>query len=460
MAASESFDMIVIGSGPGGQRAAIQAAKLGKKAVIIEKEKIGGSCLHSGTIPSKTLREAALAGVGRIADPFQFAMDRTREVIAQETKVVTEQLTRNSVEIVAGNARFTSPTEVEVESSKGTRKFKGRFIIIATGTRPYRPAYIPFNDDSVLDSDTILKLSHKPKTLAVVGAGVIGSEYASIFACLGIKVTLIDQRPTMMSWMDSEIASALQAHFEANPNMELCLGIKKTEVQSTSTNGKPGARLLLDGKPKDFDAVLCCMGRGGNTEALDLPRAGLTAGDRGLIAVNEFYQTSVSHIYAVGDVIGSPGLASASAEQGRLASAHALGARGGKFPDSFPYGIYTIPEISTVGLQEQELKAKSISYVVGRAKYKELARGKILGDDFGFLKLLFHTQSHMLLGVQIIGTGATELVHIGQAAFMLGGGIDFFVNNVFNYPTLAEAYKVAAYHAYNQLKSSPPTHTK
>jgi NAD(P) transhydrogenase len=449
MASLESYDMVVIGSGPGGQRAAIQAAKLGKKVVIVEKEKIGGSCLHSGTIPSKTLREAALAGHGRYADPFQFAMDRTREVIAQETLVVTEQLRRNNVGIIAGTASFVGPQELEVASTRGTQRLKARFIILATGTRPFRPATIPFNDETVLDSDTILRIRTKPKSLAVLGAGVIGSEYASIFACLGIRVTLVDQRPTLMSWMDQEIASALQAHFEANPNMELCLGVQRTEVQALPAK----ARLILDGRERDFDAVLCCMGRGGNTEGLRLEKASLTANERGLIPVNEFYQTAVPHIYAVGDVIGSPGLASASAEQGRLAAAHAFGFRGGRFPDSFPYGIYTIPEISTVGLQESDLIAKSIPYVVGRAKYTELARGKILGDDFGFLKLLFHVQSQQLIGVQIIGTGATELIHIGQAAFMLGGGIDFFVNNVFNYPTLAEAYKVAAYHAYNQIKS-------
>lgn len=442
--------MVVIGSGPGGQRAAVQAAKLGKTVAIIEREKIGGSCLHSGTIPSKTLREAALlGGHGKFADPFQFAMDRTREVIAQETAVVTEQLRRNNVEIVTGSGHIVAPQEVEAVTTTGSRRLKARFIVIATGTRPYRPSTIPFNETSVLDSDTILLLRTKPKTLAVLGAGVIGSEYASIFAYLGIHVTLVDQRPKLMSWMDSEIAGALQAHFEAHPNMDLCLGVQKTEVQAVAT----GARLILDGKSRDFDAVLCCMGRGGNTDKLQLDKAGLTANERGLIAVNEFYQTSVPHVYAVGDVIGSPGLASASAEQGRLAAAHAFGFRGGRFPDSFPYGIYTIPEISTVGLQESDCKTKNIAYVVGRARYKELARGKILGDDSGFLKLLFHTQSHQLLGVQIIGTGATELVHIGQAAFMLGGGIDFFVNNVFNYPTLAEAYKVAAYNAYNQLKS-------
>ncbi len=449
MPSKSQYDLVVIGSGPSGQRAAIQAAKLKKKVLVIERDWMGGSCLNTGTIPSKTLREAALAC--RPEDPSRFdeVMRRKQRVIEGETAVIAEQLRRNGVEYVQGRASFVSPHKVRVEGTQGANEVEGQFIVIATGTRPSRPKDIPFNQECIFDSDTVLELRDQPKTMAVLGAGVIGCEYASIFSRLGVKVTLVDQRDRLLSWMDSEITDELQAQY-ARSGIQLMFNSRTSDI--SSLKGKRGAQVSINGKGQTFDVLLICMGRNGNTERLNLPAAGLAASDRSLIAVNEWYQTQVPHIYAVGDVIGSPGLASASSEQGRLAAAHAFNIRNGSFPDSFPYGIYTIPEISSVGAQETDLKARGVEYVVGRARYKELARGKILGDDHGFLKLLFDAKTRRLLGCQVIGTQATELVHIGQAAFILGAGIDFFVNNVFNYPTLAEAYKVAAYNAYNQTQ--------
>jgi NAD(P) transhydrogenase len=446
------YDLVVIGSGPSGQRAAVQAAKLGKKALVVERDWIGGSCLNTGTIPSKTLREAALASSPDIPAHFFEVMKRKFWVVEEESKVILGQLSRNHVEYEQGRASFVSPHRLRIDGPSGTREVESKFVIIGTGTRPQRPSDIEFNDRTIFDSDSILGLSRKPATMAVVGAGVIGSEYASIFCRMGIRVTLIDQRDRLLSWMDSEITELLQKQF-LQSGITLRLGVQTGAIREASD--KKSAEIVIDGKTERFETLLVCMGRIGNTEDLRLDAAGLTANDRGLITVNESYQTTVSHIYAVGDVIGSPGLASASSEQGRLAAAHAFGIRDGQFPDSFPFGIYTIPEISSVGAQEADLKARAIPYVVGRARYRELARGKILGDEHGLLKLLFDSKTQKLLGVQVIGSGATELVHIGQAVFILGAGIDFFVNNVFNYPTLAEAYKVAAYNAYNQLKTAP-----
>ncbi len=451
MPSHTSYDMIVIGSGPSGQRAAVQAAKLKKRVCIVERDAIGGACLHTGTIPSKTLREAALVPHSDSTAQFNAVMKRKHGVIEAEAKVIAEQLKRNQVDFVQGNASFQSPHRIRVQGVAQTSEIEAPFIIIATGTRPCRPSGIAFNDRTIFDSDSILTIPRKPDTMAVLGAGVIGSEYASIFSRMGVQVTLVDQRDRLLSWMDTEITDTLKNHF-IESGVELKLGFTTTDIGPAAKAHQ--AKVSLNGKSRDFDALLICMGRMGNTEDLNLASAGLKASDRSLLAVNEWYQTTVPHIYAVGDVIGSPGLASASSEQGRLAAAHAFNIRDGSFPDSFPYGIYTIPEISSVGAQEADLKSRGITYVVGRARYNELARGKIIGDEHGFLKLLFDSKTRRLLGVQIIGSQATELVHIGQAAFILGAGIDFFVNNVFNYPTLAEAYKVAAYNAYNQLKSA------
>jgi NAD(P) transhydrogenase len=441
------YDLVVLGSGPAGQRAAVQAAKLKKKVLVIERDGIGGACLHLGTIPSKTLREAALSSES-LNDPLQSVMQRKDAVISAEAKVITEQLRRNSVEFIAGTGSFLSPREVQVKTNHGELlTYQGRHFVIATGTRPFRDPSIPFDNSSVFDSDTILKIPKLPASLAILGAGVIGCEYASIFAKLGVAVTLLDRRQELLRSVDQEVVAALDKHFRSS-GVNMGLGSYPDCIQK---NAEGRLQFNAGGKAFQVDAVLVCMGREGNSESLALDKAGITPLPRGLISVNTHYQTSIPHIYAVGDIIGAPALAASSAEQGRLASAHAFAGGKDAFPSSFPYGIYTIPEISSVGAQEEELKSKQIPYVVGRAHYRELARGKILGDDYGFLKLLVHKESHHILGVHVIGSGATELVHIGQMALSLEAKVEFLVANVFNYPTLAEAYKVAAYNAYNQL---------
>ncbi len=418
----------------------------------MDRAHLGGHCLHEGTIPSKTLREAAIAADTVSPETLQIVMRRKNAVIQAEMEVIERQLTRNSVEYIAGKAQLMAWYEVAIENESGTHTVEGDFIIIATGTSPARcPSEIPFDEQTIFDSDSILNLTQSPKKLAVLGAGVIGCEYASIFARIGAEVHLINKYDQMLKGIDAEIVDAIQRHF-VKSGIKMRLGVEFGNIhRHDCACGSVKAAITLNGKEELFDAVLVCLGRIGNVKDLNLAAANLKSDERGIIKVNSHYQTTVPHIYAVGDVIGPPALAAASAEQGRLASAHAFGLKGGSFPGSFPYGVYTIPEISWVGKHEEDLKKEGIPYVVGRALYKELARGKILDDEHGFLKLIVHQETRRLLGVHVLGTGATELIHIGQVAMDLGASIEFFVNNVFNYPTLAEAYKVAAYNAYNQL---------
>ncbi len=450
------YDMIVIGSGPGGHRAAVQAAKLGKKVLILEKDQMGGACLHLGTIPSKTLREAALSSKytqGSISD----IMYRTHSVIDEERVITEEHFRRNKVEAVTGTASFIDKKTVQISNRDGIQKKTADFILIATGTRPRRPPELNFDDKTLFDSDTILGLSHQLKTLLVLGAGVIGCEYSSIFARMGVQVTLVDSRDELLSSIDKEIVEALSKQFEKS-GVQLKLSTAFSNLtMSTRRNGQPVASVDLiteggEAESRNFDAVLYCLGRTGNHEKLNLEAVGLTADQRGLLTVNSNYQTSVANIYAVGDIIGAPALAASSAEQGRLAALHAFEGEKAHFPDTFPYGIYTIPEISSVGVQEAFLKKKGVKYVVGKAPYPVLARGKMLEDEFGFLKLLVHQRTRQIMGVHVIGTSATELVHIGQVAMAFGAKVDFFIDNVFNYPTLAEAYKVAALNAESKLE--------
>lgn len=454
------YDLVVIGSGPGGQKAALQAAKLGRTSLVIEKDRMGGACLHTGTIPSKTLREAALGETlidvkGR--DIHKAVMSRTRSVIEDETTVIENQLFRNQVEYIGGLGSFTGPNRIQIRNAAGVFEVEGDFIVIATGTRPRRPAGIDFESSIICDSDSILEMSKQPKTMAVLGAGVIGCEYASIYARMGVHVTLVDRKPDLLKSIDEEITQALKAEF-AKSNIEMAFDYDYKDVEPVKIDGK--SQVKIEMKPnsaanfetRHFDAVLVCVGRVGNVEHLNLENAGIDdKNERGLIVVNSNYQTKVPHIYAVGDIIGSPALAASSAEQGRLAALHAFRKEQARFPTTFPYGIYTIPEISSVGSQEVELQSRNIEYVVGRANYNEIARGKILADEHGFLKILVDRRTQRILGVHVIGTGATELVHIGQTAMAFGATIKFFVDNVFNYPTLAEAYKVAAYSAINKL---------
>jgi NAD(P) transhydrogenase len=446
---SEKFDLVVIGSGPGGARAAVQAAKIGKRVAVIEGTRAGGSCVHTGTIPSKSLREAALAGLRSELAP---AMLRMRSVIQNEAKVIKQQLKRNHVEFFQGFASFLDPHTISIGTGSKKTQISGDHFVIATGTRPNRPAEFPFKHAGVFDSDGILALKKRPKRIAVFGAGVIGCEYASIFAHLGSKVFLIDRRAELLRSVDQELVSALEAEFAAR-GVELFL---EAEIDVTKCFAKGSTKLVfkVNGKNLPVDAALVCLGRLPNTEKLNLPAAGVTLDAKGNISVDPVtYQTATKHIYAVGDVIGPPALAAASGEQGRLAACRIFGLPCAEFPRSFPTGIYTIPEISCVGAHETELREKGIPYVVGHAYYRELARGLIMGEENGFVKLLVHRESKKLLGIHAIGAQATELIHIGQIVFALNASVEFLVANVFNYPTLAEAYKVAALNAMNKLSA-------
>lgn len=454
---ASSYDLIVLGSGPGGQKAAIQAAKLGKQVLVIEKDRLGGSCLHTGTIPSKALREAALAAVADGGSILRPVMARTNRVLEEECAIIEGALGRNHIDFLSGLGAFAGKHEISVRNDVGEFKVKGEKIIIATGTRPRRPPELDFDDEVLFDSDSILGLDTQPRSLMVLGAGVIGCEYASIFARMGVRVTLVENRPQILASMDAEIVDALLKQF-AKSGIRVRLSTKHGAIKKAmNSEGRPMAAVELQNEDGPFvehvDAVLYCLGRSGNYEDLNLASVGIDVNERGTIDVNKNYQTVASHIYAVGDIIGSPALAASSAEQGRLAALHAFTGAQAEFPDTFPFGIYTIPEISSVGFQEARLAERGTKYVVGKAQISELARGKMLNDEFGFLKLVVHAGTHRVVGVQVIGTSATELVHIGQVAISFGATVEFFVDNVFNYPTLAEAYKVAAYNAINQLKA-------
>ncbi len=457
------FDLLVIGSGPAGQKAAIQGAKLRRRVAIIEKETVvGGSCVNTGTLPSKTLKDAIYYLHGFKVRSFPSVsyslkknitlrdlMARKDLVIKHELEVITNQLERNDVEIVHGTASFADPHTIQVAKRNGELDMlRAPFIIVATGSRPRRPEDIPFNDVTVCDSDSILSTETIPKSMTVMGGGVIGCEYASMFAAFGIKVTLLDRRTDLLRFVDQEIVQALIYHMRTNGVTlkmgEEIGGVSHDERGRVVTSLKSGKTILTD-------MLLYAMGRMANTESLNLGAAGLTADKQGQLKVNEYYQTEGPHIYAAGDVIGFPALAASSMEQGRLATCHAFQVAQSTLPKVMPYGIYTIPEISTVGRTEEELTAQSVPYEVGRAFYKEIARGQIVGDLDGLMKLIFHRDTLTLLGVHIIGDGATELVHIGQAVLTYGGNVDFFVHNVFNYPTLAECYRTAALDGINRL---------
>ena len=457
------FDLLVIGSGPAGQKAAIQAAKLRKRVAVIEKEKVvGGACINTGTLPSKTLKDAIYYLHGFKQRSFSSIsynlkknmtlrdlMARKDLVVKHELEVINNQLDRNDVEIIHGTASFVDSNTVKVAAKSGDLDtLHAPFIVIATGSRPRRPGEIPFNDVTVCDSDSILSTETLPKSMIVMGGGVIGCEYASMFAAFGIKVTLYDRRLEILRFVDQEIVQALIYHMRTN-GVTMRMGEEIDKV-ATDEQGRV-VTALKSGKTIVTDSLLYSMGRLANTDSLNLPAAGLTVDKIGQLKVNEHYQTDVPHIYATGDVIGFPGLASTSMEQGRLAACHAFHVEQSALPKILPYGIYTIPEISTVGKTEEELTKENVPYEVGRAFYKEIARGQIVGDLEGLLKLIFHRSTMALLGVHIIGDGATELVHIGQAVITYGGKVDFFVHNVFNYPTLAECYRTAALDGINRL---------
>ena len=458
------YDLLVIGSGPGGQKAAIAAAKLDRRVAVVERPAmIGGVCVQTGTIPSKTLREAILYLTGidqreiygqsyRVKDEITVA-DLTRRithVVSREGDVVRNQLGRNRVTIIAGLAYFIGPHAVEVDDGGGrSRKVTADKIVIATGTTPARPSSVAFDDKTIIDSDGIINLDKVPRSMVVVGAGVIGIEYASMFAALGTKVTVVEKRDRMLDFCDEEVVEALKYHLGTSPSRSASAR-PSPRSRRTPRARSPSSR---SGKKIPADTVLYSAGRQGMTDGLNLPAAGLTADERGRITVDEFYRTKAENIYAVGDVIGFPALAATSMEQGRLAAHHAFGEPVTVTDAPQPIGIYSIPEISFVGRTEDQLTDACVPFEVGVSRYRELARGAIVGDSYGVLKLLVSPAGGKLLGVHVFGTGATELIHIGQAVMGCGGTVDYLVNAVFNYPTLSEAYKVAALDATNKMRA-------
>lgn len=465
--ADYDYDMIVVGSGPAGQRAAIQAAKLDKRVALVERrDVVGGTMVNIGTIPSKTLREAVmyLSGYRERAiygESYSVKQNikmpdllvRTEHVMRNEIEVTRAQLNRNRVELITAAASFTDPHTVRMNHSNERRydDFTAEKIVIATGTSATRAEHIPLDGKRIFTPDEVIDLDRLPRTLAIVGAGVIGCEYASIFATLGIRVTLIERATKLLPFVDSEIVESLVYHMRQN-RVTLRLGEEVSNLEPFDEQRGERVRIqLASGKQIVTEKALYSIGRTGSTEGLNLPAAGLESDERGRLRVNENHQTDLPHVYAVGDVIGFPSLASTSMEQGRLASSHAFGATAKSVPELFPYGIYTIPEISTVGRNEEELTEQGVPYEVGKAQYREIARGQIIGDQTGLLKLVFHLKTGKLLGVHIIGEGASELIHIGQAVLAYQGEVGYFVETVFNYPTLAECYKTAALDGINRM---------
>ncbi len=458
------YDLVVIGSGPAGQRAAIQGAKSGKRVALIERrEVIGGVCINTGTIPSKTMREAVLHLSGynyqniygvsyRVKEKITMAdlAFRIQHVIKTEIDVTQAQLSRNGIEVLTGIASFKSPNVVQIASVRGASEISADKIVIGTGTKPASSPKVPINARTIINSDQIMDMPSIPRTLMVVGGGVIGVEYTCMFATLGVRVTLIEKRPRLLEFADQEIVEALSYHLrDHRVTMRL-----NEEVQSVEESGAGAGGVvayLESNKKVSGDSLLYAVGRQGNVDELNLEAAGLSSDSRGRIAVNENYQTSQPNIYAVGDVIGFPSLASVSMEQGRIAVAHAFNRPVSSNPSYFPFGIYTIPEISFIGKTEEQLTDEDVPYEVGVAYYREIARGQIRGDTTGRLKLIFHRDTLEILGVHIIGEGASELLHIGQAVLILKGKVDYFVDTVFNYPTLAECYKAAAFNGLNKL---------
>jgi NAD(P) transhydrogenase len=465
MGSMREYDIVVIGSGPGGQKAAIAAGKLGKSVAIIERAgMLGGVCVNTGTIPSKTLREAVVYLTGmsqrelygasyRVKDKITPAdlLARTQHVIGKQVDVVRSQLMRNRIDLIEGHGRFIDPHTVQIEEDSQAERItvSADFIVIATGTKPVRPSGVEFDENRVLDSDGILDLNSLPTSMVVVGAGVIGIEYASMFAALGTKVTVVEKRSDMLDFCDPEIIEALKFHLR-----DLAVTFRFGEEVTAVDVGAAGTvTTLASGKQIPAETVMYSAGREGQTEHLGLENAGLETDHRGRIFVDDHFQTKVDHIYAVGDVIGFPALAATSMDQGRLAAYHAFGEQCDGMTALQPIGIYSIPEVSYVGATEVELTNDSIPYEVGVSRYRELARGQIAGDSYGMLKLLVSTHDRTLLGVHIFGTSATEMVHIGQAVMGCGGTVDYLVDAVFNYPTFSEAYKVAALDVTNKMRA-------
>jgi NAD(P) transhydrogenase len=459
----DAYDFAVIGSGPAGRRAAIQAAKLRKSVLVIEKgRRVGGVSVHTGTIPSKTLRETVLNLSGwrergfygrayRVKHDIEAKdlMARLRMTLDHEVDVLEHQFARNTVRTLRGAARFVGPHQLEVTTEGGdTRIIEADRLLIAVGTRPFRPPEVPFNGLNVLDSDEIVELPRLPRSLTVIGAGVVGVEYATIFSALDVAVALVEPRSSLLDFVDQELVQDF-LHQLRDRGMTIRLGVKVARVEF---EGDWPVTVLENGRRLRSEMLLFAAGRMGATDALNLEACGLTVDHRGRLRVDpRTMQTDVPHIYAAGDVIGFPSLAATALEQGRIAACHACGMPLPPAPEHFPYGIYAVPEISTVGLSEEEVRRREIPYECGVARFRETSRGHIMGLNAGMMKMIFALETRRLLGVHICGEGATELVHIGQAVLNLQGTLDYFIENTFNYPTLAEAYKIAALDAWNRM---------
>jgi NAD(P) transhydrogenase len=469
-AMGQSYDLIVIGSGPAGRRAAVQAAKLKKSVLVVEKgHRVGGVCVHTGTIPSKTLRETVLNLSGWRERGFYGRAHRAKADIGaedlrrrlhitldHEVEVLEHQFARNNVSWARGAARFIDPFTVEIVPESGeVRHCRGERFVLAVGTKPHRPAHIPFDGEAIVDADEILDLKRVPRSLAVIGASVIGVEYASIFSALDVKVTLIEPSDGLLPFVDRELVDEF-IHDLRERGVTLRFNSK---AESVTRLGPQSCLIVLeDSRQIGAEMVLFAAGRTGATDTLNLAACGLSADERGRISADKAsFRTVAPHIYAVGDVIGFPSLASTSMEQGRIAACHAFGEPAHAAPEFFPYGIYSVPEISTIGMTEEQVREKRIPYETGIARFRETSRGHIMGLHTGFMKMIFALETQRLLGVHIVGEGATELIHIGQAVLNLGGGLDYFVENTFNYPTLAEAYKIAALDAFNRMPRRQPS---
>ena len=458
-----NYDLVIIGSGPAGQKAAFCAAKLGRRVALIERNSgVGGGCIHTGTIPSKAMREAVLHLTGLreralYGDSYSVKEDitmadllyRTQHVVRNEVDIIRAHMKSNGVKVLWGDAAFLNPNTIRVVRNDDQIDVRGDNILVAVGTEPARPANVPFSPDRIIDSNELLRMKDLPRSLVIVGGGVIGAEYACMLAAVGVTITLVESRPKLLEFVDDEISEMLQFRMR-DMGIRLRLGESVAEITVDRTGVEA---TLTSNKKLNASMMLYTIGRQGATEKLNLPAAGLVADSRGRLKVNDFYQTDVSHIYAAGDVIGFPALAATSMEQGRLAACHMFHRIAEPVSPLYPLGIYTIPEISMVGQTEQSLTAAGAPYEIGLARFRETARGQLIGDLFGCLKLLFHPESRRLLGVHAIGTGATELIHIGQAVMAAGMPIDYFVESVFNYPTLAECYKVAALNGVNRLRA-------
>ncbi|HFQ5195382.1 TPA: Si-specific NAD(P)(+) transhydrogenase [Vibrio vulnificus] len=465
MAHANHFDVIVIGSGPGGEGAAMGLTKAGLKVAVVEKESsVGGGCTHWGTIPSKALRHAVSRIIEFNSNPlfcknnsslhatFSTILGHAKSVIDKQTRLRQGFYDRNQCQLIFGTARFTDAHTISVTQNDGTEEvYTADKFVIATGSRPYQPADVDFNHERIYDSDSILSLKHDPRHIIIYGAGVIGCEYASIFRGLGVKTDLINTRDRLLAFLDNEVSDALSYHFWNSGVV-----IRNDETYERIEGTEDGVIVhLQSGKKMKADCLLYANGRTGNTDKLNLPAVGLQGDSRGQLKVDGNYQTEVEHAYAVGDVIGYPSLASAAYDQGRfVAQAITKGKADGYLIDDIPTGIYTIPEISSVGKTEQELTAAKVPYEVGRSSFKHLARAQIAGKDIGSLKILFHRETKEILGIHCFGERAAEIIHIGQAIMEQKGEantIEYFVNTTFNYPTMAEAYRVAALNGLNRL---------